>query len=165
MLLVRESFPEWFYNMKEDSTLPNDNADQSFCYIWIKGIWPTSDRDTVARVTVEQDPKSLAVSIVARSAEQHRVPIQPDRVRMKNLFSGFTAIPVSAEETEVQLEGVADPGGSIPAFVANMVASDLPAKTLANLRQRLETPGKVDVSVLDKVPFAQMAMQKIKLPQ
>jgi hypothetical protein len=165
VILVRETFPEWVYNMLEDSTLPSDNPDSSYCYIWIKGVWPTDDRDTVARVTVSQDPQTLAVAITAKSTEQHRVPVKKDRVRIQNLYSGFTVRPISAEETEVQLEGVADPAGNIPAFVTNIVASDLPAKTLVNLRTRLETPGKVDLSVLDKVPFAQLSMQKIKLPQ
>ena len=165
VLLVRETFPEWFHNMLEDSTLVEDNADASLCYIWIKGVWPTNDRDTVARVTVDQDPKSMAISIIARSAEQQRVPLQKGRVRMPNLYSGFVVKAISPDETEVQLEGMADPGGNIPAFVTNMVASDLPAKSLANLRTRLETPGKVDLTVLDKVPFAVISMKKIKLPQ
>lgn len=163
-VLVRETFPEWVYNMLEDRTLPTDNADQSYCYMWIKGVWPTSDRDTVARVTVEQNPKTLAVSVVARSTEQQRVPPQKDRVRMTNMYSGFTVIPVSDTETEVQLEGVADPAGSIPNFVTNMVAGDLPAKTLSALKTRLES-GKVDIKALETVPFAQISMQKIKLPQ
>lgn len=163
-VLVRESFPEWVHNMREDRTLSTDNADQSYCYIWIKGVWPTSDRDTVARVSVDQDPRTLAVSVVARSMEQHRVPPQKDRVRMTSMYSGFTVIPVAANETEVQLEGVADPAGSIPNFMTNMVAADLPAKTLSALKARLES-GKVDVSVLETVPFAQLSMQKIKLPQ
>jgi hypothetical protein len=45
-----------------------------------------------------------------------------------------------------------------------MVAGDLPAKTLTALKARLEA-GKVDISVLETVPFAQLSMQKIKLPQ
>jgi len=79
-VLVRESFPEWVFNMLEDKTLPTDNADQSYCYMWIKGVWPTSDRDTVARVTVEQNPKTFAVAVVAKSTEQNRVPLQKERV-------------------------------------------------------------------------------------
>jgi hypothetical protein len=163
-VLVRETFPEWVFNIKEDRTLATDNADQSYCYIWINGVWPTDDRDTVARVTVDQDPQTLAVAIVARSSEQNRVPPQKGRVRMTNMYSGFTVIPVSANETEVQLEGVADPAGSIQSWVTNMVAADLPAKTLSALKARVEA-GKVDLNALETVPFAKLSMQKIKLPQ
>lgn len=164
VVLVRETFSEWFHNMREDSTLPNDNPDASWCYIWVKGVWPTGDRDAVARVTVEQDPQTLAISIIAKAAEPDRVPLYKGRVRMPNLYSGFIVKSISANETQVELIGMADPGGHIPSFLTNMVASDLPAKTLANLRQRLETPGKVDLGVLEKVPFAVLSMQKIKLP-
>lgn len=164
-LLDRETFPEWFHNMREDVTLPDDNPDASLCYIWMKGVWPTADRDTVARATVSQDAQTGVISIIVRSAEQHRVPLKKGRVRMPELYTGFFLRALSPHETEIQLEGQADPGGSIPSFLTNAVASDLPAKTLANLRARLETPDKVDLGVLDKVPFAVLSMKKIQLPE
>lgn len=164
-VLVRETTPQWFHNMLEDSTLERNNPDASYCYIWIKGVWPTSDRDTVAHVTVEQDPDSLTVSVVAQSAGQDRVPLHKDRVRMPNMYSRFTIKPISADVTEVQLDGVADPGGNIPSFLTNAVASTLPAKTLSNLRERIQTPGKVDMAMLESERFAALAMQKIKLPK
>jgi hypothetical protein len=164
-VLVRETTPQWFANMLEDSTLKDNNPDASYAYVWIKGVWPTSDRDTVIHVNVEQDPVTLAVSVTAQSAEQERVPPVKGRVRMPNMYSRFTIKAVSANVTEVGLDGVADPGGHIPTFATNAVASKLPAKTLANLRNRLETPGQVDLNALETVRFAALAMQKIKLPQ
>lgn len=166
LVLVRETFPSWVYNMLEDRTLTTDNADQSYCYMVIKGQWPTRDRDAVAQVTVTQDPKTLDVTVYAdaRKVDQKRVPEQEGRIRMTNMYSGFTIKHVSANETIVELEGFADPAGSIPSFLTNQVASKLPAKTLGALRAKVES-GQVDLSVLDKVPFAQLSMKKITLPQ
>jgi len=45
-----------------------------------------------------------------------------------------------------------------------MVASELPAKTLTALKARLEA-GQFDTKTLETVPFAQLAMKKITLPQ
>lgn len=168
LVLVRETFPGWVHNMLEDRTLTVDNADQSYCYMVIKGQWPTSDRDAVARVTAHQDPKTLSVSVYAdaRKVADHdkRVPLQDGRVRMTNMYSGFTVKPVSANETIVELEGYADPEGSIPTILVDKVSSTLPAKTLSALKAKVES-GQVDISNLDKVPFAQLAMKKITLPQ
>lgn len=166
LVLVRETFSSWVYNMLEDRTLTEDNADQSYCYMVIKGQWPTSDRDTVARVTVKQDPKSLDVTVFAdsRGVDQKRVPEQEGRIRMTNMYSGFTVRPVSSTETIVELEGFADPAGTIPSFLTNKVASTLPAKTLSALKAKVES-GQFDVKALETVPFAQISMKKIVLPQ
>lgn len=164
VLLVRENFPQWFSNMREDSTLVKNNPDASLCYIWIKGVWPTLDRDVVAKVTVDQDPVTLAVSVIAQNTDPTLVPTYPDRVRMAKLYSGFVVRPLSATETEVQLDGLADPSGNIPAFAANMVAKNIPRDTLANLAALVETPGKVDLSVYETNRFASLALKKLKFP-
>lgn len=164
LVLVRETFPQWVANVLEDSTLADHNPDSSLCYIWIKGVWPTADRDVVAHVTVEQDPTTLAVAVIAKQADPSLVPLRSDRVRMPKLYSGFTMRPLGPSETEVQLDAFADPGGSVPAFAANMVAKDLPSVTLSNLAKLVETPGRVDVTVLESNPFAIQAMRRIKLP-
>lgn len=165
VLLERERFPEWFDQMREDITLENDNPDYSYCYIRMKGIWPAADRDVVARVTVTQDPDTSAVSITARSTEPERVPLRKDRVRMPYMYSVLKALPISATETEVEIEGTGDLAGNVPSFVADIVTSTMPRKSLTNIRRKLESPSGVDLSVLDRVPFAVLSMQKIKLPQ
>lgn len=168
LVLVRETFPKWVANMLEDSTLPENNPDASLCYMWIKGIWPTSDRDVVCKVTVSQDPKTLAVSVVAQDADPTLVPVVEGRIRMAKLYSGFTVRPLSATQTEVQLEAIADPAGDVPPFAANMVAKNMPRDTLLNLSKLAETPegspGAVDLSVLETNKFASLSMKKIKLP-
>lgn len=164
VILVRENFPHWFSSILEDSTLAQNNPDASLCYIWIKGVWPTKDRDVVAKVTVDQDPVTLAVSVIAQNTDPTLAPTYPDRVRMAKLYSGFVVRPLSANETEVQLDGLADPSGNIPAFAANMVAKDIPRDTLANLATLVETPGKVDLSIFETNRFSSLALKKLKFP-
>lgn len=164
LVLVRETFPQWVANVLEDSTLSEHNPDSSLCYIWIKGVWPTADRDVVARVTVDQDPKTLTVAVIAQETDPSLAPLRKDRVRMPKLYSGFTLRPIGPSETEVQLDAFADPGGSVPSFAANMVAKDLPGVTLMNLASLVESPGKVDLKVLESNPFAILSMKRIKLP-
>lgn len=165
LVLVRETFPQWVANVLEDSTLTEHNADASLCYIWLKGVWPTADRDVVARVTAEQDPKSLTVAVVAQEADPSLVPPKSGRVRMPKLYSGFSVRAIGLHETEVQLDAFADPGGSVPSFAANMVAKDLPSVTLSNLAALVEAPGKVDIGALETNTFAVQVMKRVKLPE
>lgn len=164
LILVRETFPKWVAGVLEDSTLPTNNADGSLCYMWIKGTWPSDDRDVVARVTVEQDPQTLAVSVIARDADPALVPETRGRVRMRSLYSGFIVRPIGKSETEVELIGQADPGGQVPSFAANAVSRNLPRDTLSNLVGLLGDGSKVDTSALATNRFASLAMQKIRLP-
>lgn len=164
LVLNRETFPKWVANMIEDSTLPDNNPDGSLCYMWIKGVWPTDDRDVVCKVTVSQDPQTLAVSVIAQDTDPTLVPAVKGRVRMAKLYSGFIVRPVSATQTEVQLDAIADPAGDVPTFAANMVAKGMPRDTLRALAKLAETPGAVDLSALDSNKFASLAMKKIKLP-
>ena len=62
------------------------------------------------------------------------------RVRIPRLQAGWTVTPIAPGETEIRLDGQADPGGSIPVWVANMVVVELPEMTLKNLRRLLENP-------------------------
>lgn len=164
LVLNRETFPKWVANMIEDSTLSDNNPDGSLCYMWIKGVWPTDDRDVVCKVTVSQDPQSLAVSVIAQDTDPALMPTVKGRVRMAKLYSGFIVRPVSATQTEVQLDAIADPAGDVPTFAANMVAKGMPRDTLRALAKLAETPGAVDLSALDSNKFASLAMKKIKLP-
>jgi len=164
LVLVRETFPKWVANMLEDSTLPDNNPDASLCYMWIKGVWPTDDRDVVCKVSVSQDPQSLAVSVVAQDTDPKLMPTVKGRVRMAKLYSGFTVRPISANLTEVQLDAIADPAGNVPTLAANMVAKGMPRDTLRALAKLAETPSAVDLSALDSNKFASLAMKKIKLP-
>lgn len=164
LVLVRETFPKWVANMLEDSTLADGNPDGSLCYMWIKGVWPTSDRDVVCKVSVSQDPQTLAVSVVAQDTDPSLVPAVAGRVRMAKLYSGFTVRPISANLTEVQLDAIADPSGDVPAFAANLVAKGMPRDTLLNLAKLAETPGAVDLAALESNKFASLSMKKLKLP-
>lgn len=164
LVLVRETFPRWVASVLEDRTLEANNDDASLCYLHIKGVWPTQDRDVVAKVSVEQDPQSLAVAVIARDTDPTLVPTYADRVRMPRFYSSFTVRPIGPNETEVQMDGIANPGGSVPAFAANMVAKDLPRDTLTNLSRLVQTPGAVDLSALESNRFAKLSMAKIKLP-
>ncbi|HEX6591948.1 MAG TPA: START domain-containing protein [Moraxellaceae bacterium] len=134
-----EAMPSWFFNMTEARLLDSNGPAQSHIYFVIKGMWPVSDRDGVLRLQIRQDERTLAVTLDGRAAPEHYPPMRT-RVRIPRLQAGWTVTPVAPDETEIRLDGQADPGGSIPVWMANMVVVELPEVTLKNLRQQLEDP-------------------------
>lgn len=163
MLADADSMPQWFFNMREARLLEINGNDNSFLYFVIKGMWPVSDRDAVVRLHLQQDAKTLALTFTATAAPDHYPPMR-NRVRMPRLLASWVVTPVSATETEVRLDGHADPGGSIPVWMANLVVVELPRVTLRNLRQRLETQA-VGAAALSADPRIAKLLADVKFPE
>lgn len=138
---------EWFFLLREARFVRGAYTPDAHMYMSIKGIWPMSDRDVVAHVTVRQDPVTLAIHIDARN-EDGVMPPQPGHVRIPRMKSSWTLRPVSAGRTEVELQGHGDPGGWIPLSIANFVVTTLPRQCLQKLRVHVARPEYRD---MDKV--------------
>lgn len=138
---------EWFFLLEEAKFLRGAYTFDSHMYMAIKGIWPVSPRDVVARVQVRQDPATQAIHIDAQS-EDGVMPPQAGYVRIPKMKSSWTLRPVSATRTEVHLEGHGHPGGWIPLPIANFVVTTLPRQCLEKLRRHVAKPEYRD---LDKV--------------
>lgn len=135
---------EWFFLLREAHFVRGAYTLDSHMYMSIKGIWPMSDRDVVARVLVRRDPATQALHIDARN-EDGVMPKQPGHVRIPSMASSWTLRPVAAGKTEVQLEGNGDPGGWIPLSIANFVVTTLPRQCLEKLRRHVARPEYRDV--------------------
>jgi hypothetical protein len=163
MLVDADNMPQWFFNMQEARLLEINGPDKSFLYFVIKGLWPVSDRDAVVRLHVQQDARTLVLQLVATAAPEHYPPMR-NRVRMPRLLASWTITPLSAHRTEVRFDGHADPGGSIPVWMANLVAEELPRVTLRNLRQRLESQ-RAPASNPGSDPRIAKLLAEVKFPE
>lgn len=133
------TYPEWFFQMREARILEGSSMEDVYVYFVIGGIWPVSARDAIARATVTQDPKTLAIRMIA-DATPDKIPPVPGLVRMPGLKSGWELTPLSPTRTQLELIGNADPGGMIPLWLANSVVQVMPRETLKRLRRQLEKP-------------------------
>lgn len=135
------SMHEWFYLLREARylDLPHDRDDDAHLYLSVNGIWPVAPRDVVARITVTQDPATLAITIKIKH-QDHILPPQPGLVRIPAMASQWTLRPLAASKTHVEVEGHGDPGGWIPAFVANLAVTTLPRQSLAKMRSHVGKP-------------------------
>jgi hypothetical protein len=138
---------EWFFLLREARFVRGAYTLDSHMYMSIKGIWPMSPRDVVARVVVRQDPGTLAIHIEAQN-EDGIMPPQADHVRIPKMRSSWTLRPAPGGQTEVHLEGHGDPGGWIPLSIANFVVTTLPRQCLEKLRLHVAKPEYRD---MDKV--------------
>lgn len=102
--------------------------------------WPLADREAIVKLQVRQDPVSKGVNVHVINAPT-LLPPNPDYIRFPQMTGVFSFFPTGKEkEVEVTYELVLDPGGYIPAWIANIVLKDTPYFTLERLRRVVERP-------------------------
>lgn len=141
LLADTANMPAWFFQMRSARDVRLDGGD--YIHFVIAGIWPVSDRDAVVRVSPEQQDDGTVVITVR--GQPDRLPKQAGHVRIPRLESSWIVRPVSATRTEITLTTSSDPGGALPRWVANLVATDMPRHTLTALRQELRKPAYAEV--------------------
>jgi len=102
--------------------------------------WPLADREAVVKLLVRQDAATQGVTVHVINAPT-LLPPNSDYIRFPQMTGIFAFIPTGRDkEVEVTYELVLDPGGYIPAWIANIVLKDTPYFTLERLRRVVERP-------------------------
>lgn len=107
-----------------------------WAYSQIKATWPVSDRDLSLHSRAELDKDGTIT--VTMSALPQNVPAVKDHIRITKLDGFWKFIPVDAQTTKVIYQVAAEPGGGVPAWLANQFVVDGPFKTLKAIRQHAE---------------------------
>jgi hypothetical protein len=116
----------------------SDIKDKSFSYYLIYSLpWPLHDRDLCVEVTIIRDTVDGSVIVSAKS-NPSLVPLDPDLVRIRNYWQRWIIEPLGKNKIRLTLEGFADPAGSIPGWLSNMVVTDTPLNMISDIRKKVE---------------------------
>ena len=144
-----DNFPKWIFQC--DGARHLTDVGDDIVYIHIKGIWPVDDRDVVTRTRISQNPQTGTISIHS-SADNGLYPVQKKTVRMPEFENLFTLEPRHDGWTRITFETFANPGGAIPAWLANLVATRAPYETLRDMKKRLKKK-RYHISDRQQLPF------------
>lgn len=105
-------------------------------HIWVttRLPWPVSDRDCGIEVFVEQSEEDYTVTIpfVAR---QDMLEEKDGYVRMPQLEGFLRFTPLEPGRVHMTFQVILDPGGYIPAWLANLILRDIPYFSLKRFRR------------------------------
>jgi hypothetical protein len=128
---------QWDDNIRELKLL-SGIKDVSFRYYLIYSTpWPLQNRDLCVEATITKDNATGDIVVFSQSRPQ-LIPLQKDLVRIKDYWQKWTIHPIDKTHTRLTIEGTVDPGGNVPAWLANMVLTDTPLKMLRDIRKRVE---------------------------
>lgn len=127
----------WVYACAEQRLLSSE-GDLHWLYTRLYTPWPVKGRDSIVKVTTE----TAADGSVTRNlqGEPGYLPEQGALVRVSK-FEGFWRMqPRDDGLVEVTYQAHTEPGGRMPAWLANTFVVDVPFHTLQAMRQLAEQP-------------------------
>ena len=138
VLLDSDHSTEWMDRCNGSRLIQHESPKENLIYNRTHSPWPVSDRDTVLRITVHPDAEAHALQLDFVSTESADVPPVKHVVRMPKV-TGHWRIRAAdgGRGTEVEYQVHADPGGSLPDWISNMVSRQLPFRTLLGLRAQV----------------------------
>jgi hypothetical protein len=135
-LMDFSSFTKWHYGVIESKELKKISENKSLAYMKLDFPWPVKNRD------------SIATSEIVKVGNNTKIIIErfPDnKMKTKNIrvskTDGFWLVKSHKEGSYVSQELHAEPGGSIPDWVVNMLLSKSPYQTFKGLREYLGKEG------------------------
>ena len=135
VILAADSFDGWMSNIKNSKILRELKDNQILTYYQISVPWPMQNRDAIGDMQITASDSGYQVKITVLN---DYLPEYPRLVRMHDAEGFWDIQKLSDESCHVTYQFVADPEGSVPAWIANMFVVDGPYQTLLNLRGILE---------------------------
>ncbi len=137
ILTTVSQFSNWIYNNKFSNVLKQNTPLDFIYYTEIHLPWPLSNRDAVIHMRVKTDslPKFLTIT---GTGEPSFVPRIFGRVRITHYKSSWRVTMPTAKTIRISYLLEVDPGGSIPAWIANSFADKGPYGTFMNLAEQLK---------------------------
>lgn len=152
LLLDGQSAPKWMHQCEKFELVEQIDPLTAVVYFINGAPWPVDDRDAVISSRMSQDPETLVVTIEI-DALSDRLPEDENYVRIPRMSGFWSFTPVDNGKILVRYQVHAEPGGSLPSWLANSVVVDTPYYTMANMVEMLkkEKYQQAEISLIKNV--------------
>jgi hypothetical protein len=160
VLMDNDHKNEWVDKFKSTRTVETPSDLVSIQYAAFSMPFPVTDRDFVYRYDFRLDQSINAVVVDVKSVEHAKEPANKTiGVRGFIPYGRYILQPKGPNQTFVKVEYLADPKGSIPTWVVNIVQKNWPYKTIAGLRKQVKKSFVQEWEVYNRVlkPKMQLA--------
>lgn len=129
------TYPNWMHNTY-GAYVVRATGNEFLHYFVNDAPWPVNDRDIITKFVVNQvNAKTIRVDMTAAPKE---VPEKNGMVRIPFMQGFWLFEDLGNGSCKVTQQVVSDPGGAIPAWLANSAIIDTPYNILSKLRKFLE---------------------------
>ncbi|MDF1881806.1 hypothetical protein JHD50_10930 [Sulfurimonas sp. MAG313] len=112
----------------------NARQDNDNIYILMQPPWPLRKRQVMSKLNIKTyaNKKEITLSSI------NKQPPSSNGIWFNYLYAMFTLEPINETHTKVTLSLVGDPGGFPPAWIVNLMAWEIPYKSLRDLKLYLK---------------------------
>lgn len=132
ILLDIEGQPEWVYGTRRAFILKKINSQELIYYVETDLPWPASNRDTVIRMRIQEVPEQHLLTVLSEGAPQ-AYPRQDKRVRVPHFSAHWEVKDLGKNKLGLTYLLQVDPGGTLPAWMVNLFASQGPYESFRKL--------------------------------
>jgi hypothetical protein len=137
LLLDGQSAPKWMHQCEKFEVIEQVDTLSAVVYFINGAPWPVSDRDAVVMSVISQDPESLVLRADI-SVVNDLLPEDDDYVRIPHMTGFWMFEPAEKGQILITYQVHANPGGSLPDWLANSVVVDTPYHTMSNMVEMLK---------------------------
>ncbi|MBN1961278.1 MAG: START domain-containing protein [Deltaproteobacteria bacterium] len=130
------AYPQWIADCKHASILKTDGPYNFYIYLINGAPFPIQDRDLINHVEISQDQKTKTITMKLDGKPSFIEP-KNDMVRVPKLEGFWQFEPLADGIIEITYQVKTDPGGNLPAWLANTTVTESPWKTLTNMTRML----------------------------
>lgn len=131
----------WLADCKKSERVEQIDEYTAINYVRYDQPWPVSDRDMYVRSQAHVNLEEGSAVVKLRGLPDYKPP-KKGAVRIPYMKGSWRFTPTEDGKTHVVYQAHAQPGGSVPAFLANRASTDAPMETLKNMREQLRDPSK-----------------------
>ena len=141
-----EHADEWIHFTEKGIMIERIDRETAVVSLLTDLPWPASDRDSVTYNTLTQDPETLTVRYTF-DARADAYPERDDYIRIQDISGYWELRPTVAGKVQVIYTTQSDPGGTVPAWLINLVITRQPLETIRNLREIVQQPRYSDAKM------------------
>ena len=132
-----EQHTQWMHRCSASEIIQRFDDDHVVIYNRTDTPWPVWDRDAILDTFFTRSTDDKLITLTFQNADPSRRALPENVVRMPRLVGYYKMWRLGPEQTKVVYQVEVDIGGSVPRFIAERVARDMPYETLARLRARV----------------------------
>lgn len=130
------NFHLFFESAMKPKLLKREGDTIQIHYLQTKAPWPVSNRDGVYQYSYQYNAKQKELYVALKALPTYSKNVD-GFVRVPKATGFWKATQVTPTQIKVVYQLHPEPGGSIPAWLANTGAVDLPFNTITNLKKRI----------------------------
>lgn len=146
IVLDVERYHEWQYKAVNPRLVERVSETELYYYSEVQTPWPTSNRDMIWHIKITQDTLTK-VMVSEQTIFPDYLPKVDGVVRIPEARATLTVTPIDKTHVHVHYILDVDPGGAVPAWIANIFAAQAPWHTYNNFVQLVIAQGDNRISV------------------